>query len=194
MKDYTARQIAIINASIAIIGEGGIQEFTIKNLSNRIGFVEAAVYRHFPSKSDILLAVLSHIEGKVLEKYSEISLLDTSPFNKLKLTIEAYFKNFATNPALVTVVLNDGIYKNDPNLQKRILSIMDSTKLHYAKILQDALNQNEIRTDIPISELSLVIMGYMRISVTRWSLQNFTGNVDTIIKNQYSTLIAILKQ
>ena len=43
----SSRQSEIINTAIKLIGEGGIQAFTIKNISSEIGIAESALYRHF---------------------------------------------------------------------------------------------------------------------------------------------------
>ena len=51
----TERQQEILDKSIEIISRKGIQGLTIKNLSKEIGISEPAIYRHFESKTDILL-------------------------------------------------------------------------------------------------------------------------------------------
>jgi len=43
----SSRQSEIINTAIKLIGEGGIQALTIKNISSEIGIAESALYRHF---------------------------------------------------------------------------------------------------------------------------------------------------
>ncbi len=54
----TERQIEIINVALELISEKGIQGLTIKNLAKKIGITEPAIYRHYDSKTDILIAVL----------------------------------------------------------------------------------------------------------------------------------------
>ena len=194
MKEFSTRQLQIINTSIALIGEGGIQELTIKNLSKRIGFVEAAVYRHFPSKSEILMAILSYLESKVHVKFTDIISVDISPIEKLKETINAYLTYFAENPALITVHFSDGIYKNEPQAQQKVLKILDDTKLHFEKILEESQSSAEIRTDINCSDMALVIVGTLRITVNRWSLQNNKIDVVKEVEKIYSLIKTLLSK
>jgi len=194
MKEFSTRQLQIINTSIALIGEGGIQELTIKNLSKRIGFVEAAVYRHFPSKSEILMAILSYLESKVHVKFTDIIGVDISPIEKLKETINAYLTYFAENPALITVHFSDGIYKNEPQAQQKVLKILDDTKLHFEKILEESQSSAEIRTDINCSDMALVIVGTLRITVNRWSLQNNKIDVVKEVEKIYSLIKTLLSK
>jgi AcrR family transcriptional regulator len=45
--ELSDRQKEIIEVSLALIAENGIQGLTIKNLAKRIGFSESAIYRHY---------------------------------------------------------------------------------------------------------------------------------------------------
>lgn len=192
MKEFSTRQLQIINTSIALIGDGGIQELTIKNLSKRIGFVEAAVYRHFASKSEILMAILTFLESKVQVKFTNLLVLDLSPIDKLKETINAYLSYFAENPALITVHFSDGIYKNEPLAQQKVLKILDDTKLHFEKILIDGQKSGSIRTDINCSDMALVIVGTLRITVNRWSLLNDKINTNDEVEKIFSLIKTLL--
>ncbi len=82
----TIRQEEIINASIEIISEKGIQNLTIKNLSKAIGISEPAIYRHFDCKMDILLTILSKFENYILAYKSIITDKKLSSLEKLERT------------------------------------------------------------------------------------------------------------
>ena len=56
--NLTEKQLLIIDASIELIAEKSIQGFTIKNLSQKIGVTDGAIYRHFESKTEILQNIL----------------------------------------------------------------------------------------------------------------------------------------
>ena len=56
--ENTARQQEIINAAIGIISKQGYQELTTKHLAESVGVSEAALYRHFDSKTDLVHSIL----------------------------------------------------------------------------------------------------------------------------------------
>jgi AcrR family transcriptional regulator len=66
--NFTEKQIHIINTSIELIAEKSIQGFTIKNLSKKLGVSEGAIYRHFKSKTEVLLGILKlfQTESKII--------------------------------------------------------------------------------------------------------------------------------
>ena len=53
------RQLQIIEESIKLIDNKGIQGFTIKNLSKEIGISEPGIYRHFESKFVFFIKMLN---------------------------------------------------------------------------------------------------------------------------------------
>ena len=57
MSELSARQEEIIDTAIKLIDAGGIQNLTMKNIARQMGFSEPAIYRHFESKLDLLLAM-----------------------------------------------------------------------------------------------------------------------------------------
>ncbi len=70
MQELSSRQLQIIDASIHLISEGGIQELTMKNLSRELGISEPAIYRHFESKQKILITMLESFkhQNKLINK------------------------------------------------------------------------------------------------------------------------------
>jgi len=65
METLTDRGEQIMSAAIRLLSEGGIAALTIKNLANSVGVTEPALYRHFDSKLDILVAILDRLEANM---------------------------------------------------------------------------------------------------------------------------------
>ncbi|HBM17410.1 MAG TPA: hypothetical protein DD381_13870 [Lentisphaeria bacterium] len=73
----TDRQIEILEASVRLAAKNGVQAMTIKNISSEIGLTEAALYRHFQSKRDILLGII-HLFTLTSEGDFKAISMDTS--------------------------------------------------------------------------------------------------------------------
>src|SRR5690554_1883250 len=61
------RQKQIIDAARKVIIKFGSENVTIRRIAKEVGVTEAAVYRHFPSKKEIL-SVLCEEVGHVLDR------------------------------------------------------------------------------------------------------------------------------
>ncbi len=169
--DFTERQKEIINASLEIIAESGIQNLTIKNLSLKIGIVESAIYRHYDSKTDILIALLD-AAGKQT-KYIKEKEVD-SIFEFIEENLENHFMTFQENPALVSVVFAEDLFQNEPQLVEKTRLKMQKGLSSLSKLIQQGQQSGEIRTDIDAGIISVMINGSLRMLVKQWRMSGYS--------------------
>ncbi|WP_298505800.1 helix-turn-helix domain-containing protein, partial [uncultured Sphaerochaeta sp.] len=59
-----------IEAAIKLTATEGIQKLTIRNVASAICISEAAVYRHFESKHELLKAILGHLNAMLFPHFT----------------------------------------------------------------------------------------------------------------------------
>lgn len=173
MAPFTTRQKEIIDAAISIIAERGIQELTIKNLSKAIGISEPAIYRHYDSKMDILLGVLTFFEERNLSIFNQALSMPGPAPEKLEFIYKQHFDHFSNNPALAAVVFSEEIFQNDQRLSARVSALMSKSQNHLFKIIEAGFSSGELRNDLAKEELSMIIMGPLRLIIIRWHLSKY---------------------
>ena len=139
----SSRQSEIINTAIKLIGEGGIQALTIKNISSEIGIAESALYRHFKSKTEVLSTLLDFLGVIIISHYENVNKLEISPIGKIEKMISGQLKIFAENPPYAIVILSDGLYKNEKLLYAKIFKIMESAKSTFINIIEEGKEAGE---------------------------------------------------
>lgn len=169
--DFSERQREIINASLEIIAESGIQSLTIKNLSKKIGLVESAIYRHYESKSQILTAILDSISEQ--SKSREISDAD-SVFKILENRIGHHFSTFKENPALVSVVFAEELFQNEPTLVEKTRLKVEKSISDLSALIKKGQQGGEIRNDLNPEILSVMINGSVRMLVKQWKMAEYS--------------------
>lgn len=174
--EFTERQKEIINASLEIIAESGIQSLTIKNLSKKIGLVESAIYRHYESKTQILIALLDTIGEQT--KFSNKKEVD-SIFEFIEEKLENHFLTFQENPALVSVVFAEDLFQNEPQLVEKTRLKVEKSLSTLSELIQQGQQRGEIRTDIDAGIISLMINGSLRMLVKQWRM---SGNSFSLIE------------
>ncbi len=177
MNTLTERQREIVDASIEIISKKGIQNLTIKNLSKKIGFSEPAIYRHFESKMEILLTILSMFENKMRKFNTLINSDKNSSLKQLNSIYRNLFSNFSKNPVLASVIFSEEIFQDDKRLSEKIYSIMDFNFEFILSIIKSGQRNGEIRLDIGAEQLVLIIMGSLRLIVKKWTLSDHSFNL-----------------
>ena len=178
MNTFTDRQKEIIDVSIKIIAEKGIQQLTIKNISKSMGISEPAIYRHFDGKMDILLAILSHFKSNSYIISAKIISNKTSSIKQIESLFINHFKQFAENSALAAVLFSEEIFQNDKRLSEQVSLMMQLNQNLIIKIIEKGQQNNEIRSDIPEKQLSIIIMGALRFIVAKWRLSKYSFNLE----------------
>ncbi|NOR86489.1 MAG: TetR family transcriptional regulator [Bacteroidales bacterium] len=174
MQMFSNRQAEIIEKSIGIIANKGIQGLTIKNLSKEIGISEPAIYRHFDSKTAILIAILDTFEDmSTLMGGLAKNSADTAP-NKIAFIFSSMTDIFMETPALVSVIFAEEIFKNELVLKEKITSILNNNEDTIEGIIKNGQKKGEVRSDMSYKNLALIIMGSLRLIVKRWDLNNFS--------------------
>lgn len=170
MKDFTDRQKEIINTAIELIAEKGIQQLTIKNLSKKIGVVEGAIYRHFDSKIEILLGILSIFRDNKNTILKKLGSADADALKQLQMLFQTRFAQFTKNPAIAAVIFSEEIFQNEKQLSEEVYAIMQESQQFIRKVIQNGQHTGQFRSDIPAGQLSLLIAGALRLIVTEWRL------------------------
>ena len=170
---FTERQQEIVDAAVDIIARQGIQELTIKKLSQRIGISEPALYRHFENKHAILVAILEFFGEWSRCAVADIAESPMSPEEKLRQVFRRHTKRFIESPATSGVVFAEEIFKNEPALAESTVRIMGVAQATVHGILEEGIAAGTFRADVPVEHLAAAVLGSLRLLVIRWRLSDY---------------------
>jgi len=172
------RQEQIVDESIKIIDEKGIQGLTIKNLSKAIGISEPGIYRHFESKTEILLSILNNFKEMAEMLSGLMQDFDGTAIEKIEFMFSRMLDLFSATPSLVSVIFSEEIFKNEELLKQKITGVMNMHATTIEHIIEKGQDGNDVRKDIDIKTLALIIMGSLRLLVKRWDMNNHNFELD----------------
>ena len=188
---FTERQIQIIEVATKRIDEHGIQDLTIKTLAADLNLSEAALYRHFKSKNEILLGLLTYFIEEMKERLGLIlSNKDRSPSELLKDLFDSQLKTFVKKPSVVSVIFSEGIFQFNKELSSTVSSMMELMQNHIEDIVKKGQANDSFSKIAGVSTTTTMIMGGMRITVLKW---NLSGHNSDLIKDGNKVLSGILK-
>jgi len=174
----TERQHEIIDCSIEIIDKRGIQGLTIKNISKEIGISEPAIYRHFKSKTDIILAILDNF--KVMAEFLSDAMdnFEATAIEKISFMFSKMLEMFSHQPSIVSVIFSEEIFKNEAALLEKIREILNLHQQTVENIIIKGQEQNNVRCDVEKHSLALLVMGALRLLVKRWDLNQHNFDLE----------------
>ena len=173
MAEMTTRQKEIVEVAIKLIAEGGIQNLTMSNIARQIGVSEPAIYRHFRSKMDILLAMLGQFKQRSEFQLKQARFFDSSGIVLLETIFLEHAGQFAAHPHMAAVVFAEEAFRSEPRLAEETFVIMTLAYDTVAGIIERAQARREIRSDIPKDHLALMILGSLRLLVKRWCMSKY---------------------
>jgi AcrR family transcriptional regulator len=194
MKDITNRQLEIIEAAGKILTAAGVGGLTIKNLAKEMNFSESAIYRHFASKQDIILAMLEYLAKNMDSRYDLAISADQSVEEKFVNLFTSQITFFKSNPYFVVAVFSDGLMEESKKVNDTIHKIMSVKMKHLKPIIIEG-QKNQIFTDsIAADELLSVVMGSFRLFMFKWRIAEFKYDLEKPGKNLIKTLLTLLKK
>lgn len=195
MDELSSRQRQIIEAAVKIIGEKGIQEFTTKNLAKEVGVSEAALYRHFSGKIEILEVLLDSMNREVrLLRERVLNLAEQGNLLAIRKIFSARCDFLTANPYYTRVIFAEEIFQNEASLKQKIYQIMIQHQQVVETLLFRAKEQNEIHETLDLPEISLMVMGSFRHLVTQWRLSGFSFSLKDRFLNFFETFQNLVRK
>lgn len=192
MIDMTSRQFEIIESAGKILTHAGLSGLTTKKLANEMGFSEAALYRHFKGKEDILVAMLSFLAQDMETRFRAIDSQLTG-VARLRAIFDTQLDFFKAHPHFVIVVFADSLMEESDRINQHIHKIMQIKRKHLLPAILQAQEKGDFTTAIEAEEIAHIIMGSFRLRMYKWRISNFKGDLHQIGNQQIENLIKIIK-
>jgi|SRR6056297_427876 len=167
----SSKQQQIMASAREIIENKGMGGLTVARLSHRIGVSDGAIYRHFDSKMSIIKEILNELFYKVSDKMvAEIS--NKGPVkSKLKRIIDNLYGLFEEEPGYVSLLFSEEYFISDEEIFYLMHTIVNTMQLYIRQMLEQGIENKELKKDLNSQHMALLIMGSMRITVLNWRLK-----------------------
>ncbi len=142
----TARQQDIIEKTLELVQESGLANLTLKRVAERVGFTEAAIYRHFPNKRALIFGLISFLGERLLSGLG--SLADDRskpPAERIERMVRHHVSILQSTNGLPILLVAEGLSTGDQELITRLGQVME----RYRNFLSGALG--EMNLDLPVS-------------------------------------------
>lgn len=193
VESITDRQFEIIEAAGKILTKEGVSGLTIKNLAKEMGFSEAAVYRHFTSKENIIVAKLEYLANSLDERYNILLGDIYKPELKFEALFKSLFSFFDSNPHFVVAVFSDGLMKESEKINEAIANLMAVKIKHLKPIIEDGQLCKVFTEAISSDDLVHIVMGAMRLQMYKWRMADFQFDIIQSGDNMIHSILTLIK-
>ena len=134
---------------------------------------EGAIYRHFESKIDILLSILKLFQQDASQILTKVCMFDNPALRLIEDIFMHLFRFFTEKPAVTAVIFSESIFQNDSRLAREVFKLLRMHEEALYCIVEKGRERGEIKKTIHKKELSRIIIGSIRYTVTTWRLSHF---------------------
>lgn len=190
--EITPRQLELIEAASKILTKSGTSGLTIKNLAKEMNFSESAIYRHFSSKEDIILAMMDYLAENIDERLTNLPK-NTNPEEKFRAMFEEQFNFFSKNGHYVVAVFSDGLMDESLKINEAIMKLLAVKMKHLFPLIADGQEKNVFTKAISTEELVYVVMGTFKLQMYKWRLFNFEFDLKENGNKMIDSLLTLIK-
>lgn len=191
--DITKRQMEIVQAAIKVIAEQGYEKLTTKNLANCLGVSDAAMYKHFDSKRELIHMILNYFQHISNRSIEHINAQDLSPLDSISSFVLSRYELFTADPDLAMVIFSEELFKNDHSFEGNLLTVMHIHRDEVMRYIVQGQEIGQIRTELNPLHLFRIIVGSMRLTVTQWNLSKHAFSLIEEGNSQLQTIIKLIE-
>jgi len=137
--DARRNQETLLDAAASVFVASGV-EAPIRDIAVRAGVGTATIYRHFPTRADLIVAVYRHQVEALAEAGPALSASSDSPYAALARWLDLFVDFVITKQGLASVLQSD-----DPCYDPLHDYFLERLEPVCARLLDDAAKAGEIR-------------------------------------------------
>lgn len=156
----SARREQVLDRASELATEAGLGHLTMKRIAARVGFSEAAIYRHFATKQDLLLGLMERLEAQLLVPIRAIAdKSDLPPTARLQQIVQHHLTLVLERHSLPIQLLAEASAAGDPILLSRMRGIMRGYVDVLMRLADDAKASGSLSADIDPGVLAVWLLG-----------------------------------
>ena len=190
--EITPRQFEIIEAAGKILTLSGVGGLTIKNLAKEMQFSESAIYRHFKSKEEIILAMHNYLSFSINKRLSAL-IKSSDPEKNFIALFQEQFLFFSQNPHFVVAVFSDGLMEESQRTNETYLQLMNEKMKHLLPIIMEGQQKGVFTNAITTEELVHIVMGTFKLQMFKWRIASFEFDINRIGGNMVQSILTLIK-
>lgn len=176
-KTAIERKKEIVEVAIKLAATLGPDRLTTEKLALEIGISQAAIFRHYPTKSDIWNAVASHI-GETMKIDPQAFLANAgSPTEKLRSLVSKQLAFIQSTPAIPDILFSRELHANNEKLRLFFVGMMGKRQALFASLVGQEIATGKFRQDLDADDASWLILSLIQGQAMRWSLEGRNFNL-----------------
>jgi len=176
-KPTAERQQEIEGAVLDLIATEGAQGLTMARIAARIGVSEAALYRHFRGKLDIIHATIAAVFDQVMNALTQAARGGGSVVTRLRRVFVVHLRFIEEHPGMAHILFSDEIHFNAPELRRELDARVKRLLGFVADLLTSGVESGELSKGLDVDAAAALYLGLIQTQLLLWSVNGKRGKL-----------------
>lgn len=188
------RQEQIKQAVLQIIAEEGLHKLSTRNLADKVGLSEGAIFRHFASKRDIIKGIMDDVASDLVDTQRAIAHGDQEVEKKLFTYLCNNVRYLKENLGITILLFSEATHFGDEELKAKLNQILTNQKQLVIDMVRDGISEGVFEETVNPDDVATLYMG-IPITFNIELVLNPNGiNSTNFCERMYNLILKTLKK
>ena len=146
---------------------------TTSKLAVQVGVSEAALYRHFPSKSKMFEGLIEFIEETLFSRVNAILAEEDTAAAHCEKMLTLLLAFTERNPGITRILTGDALAGEAERLQVRVVQLFDRFETQLKQVLREAEMREGVRSALPVNTAANMLLALAEGRIAQYVRSNF---------------------
>ena len=177
-KSADSRKAEIVTATLQLADELGPDRLTTLAVANAVGLTQPGIFRHFPTKQELWLAVAARIAETMIEAWNVVLADYPAPQDRVSALIQVQFRQIAANPAIPAILHSRELHAENAALRAHFIGLMTRFQALLVSALTEGRARGVFRADLEPQDAAILLISLVQGLAIRWSLGQRAFSLD----------------
>ncbi|WP_029520091.1 TetR/AcrR family transcriptional regulator [Persephonella sp. IF05-L8] len=176
MENLTTKE-KIVRIGAEIIVKEGLRKFTAKNIADRLGITDAAIFKHFKSMDEIILEIINSYVSQCSRSAIEAVEKGETVKEKLEFLLKAHIKVLEDTRGAVPVLCFEFSRSEDSQFKELLNEFVQSYKEKISTIVKQGQEEGFIKRNLNPEEVAMFFLGSIQAKVFAYVISKKEGRI-----------------
>jgi TetR/AcrR family transcriptional regulator len=162
---------------------------TTAGLARQVGVSEAALYRHFPSKSKMFEGLIEFIEETLFSRINIILNEEQSAAARCEKMLMLLLAFAERNPGITRILTGDALAGESERLHQRVAQLFDRFETQLKQVIREAEMREGLRPAIPLPAAANLLMAAAEGRISQYVRSSFQRSPTADWSQQWNLLM-----
>ena len=149
------------------------ERITTARLARQVGVSEAALYRHFPSKSKMFEGLIEFIEETLFSRINMILAEENSAAARCEKMVSLLLAFTERNPGITRILTGDALAGETERLHARVAQLYDRFETQLKQVLREAEMREGIRPVLTVNAAANLLLAAAEGRISQYVRSGF---------------------